>query len=384
MNNKNNLGQYFTKNKVLQKKVYQFILNKPKIILEPSIGRGDLINYIFKNNDEILFDMFEIDKSIKLLKCINYKDVNYGDFLEKEINKSYKTIIGNPPYIKQKKRNIYIDFIEKCYNLLCNKGELIFIVPSEFLKLTSTSKLLNDMLKNGSFTHIFHPNDEKLFEKASIDIIIFRYCKDKKLEKKVLYNDKLLHIINSDGLITFSENKNKDKLLFKDCFDIYVGIVSGKESVYKNSEIGNIEVLNGYNKIDKYIFIKEYPSNNKKINEYLLKNKDELIKRKIRKFNNNNWFEWGAPRNIKTIEKFKDDECIYIYNLTRNNNIAFKGKINYFGGNLIMLKPKENYDLDKIISYLNSEKFKNNFMFSNRFKIGHRQISNSYIPKDII
>ena len=106
MNNKNNLGQYFTKNKVLQKKVYQFILNKPKIILEPSIGRGDLINYIFKNNDEILFDMFEIDKSIKLLKCINYKDVNYGDFLEKEINKSYKTIIGNPPYIKQKKRNI--------------------------------------------------------------------------------------------------------------------------------------------------------------------------------------------------------------------------------------------------------------------------------------
>ena len=240
------------------------------------------------------------------------------------------------------------------------------------------------MLKNGSFTHIFHPNDEKLFEKASIDIIIFRYCKDKKLEKKVLYNDKLLHIINSDGLITFSENKNKDKLLFKDCFDIYVGIVSGKESVYKNSEIGNIEVLNGYNKIDKYIFIKEYPSNNKKINEYLLKNKDELIKRKIRKFNNNNWFEWGAPRNIKTIEKFKDDECIYIYNLTRNNNIAFKGKINYFGGNLIMLKPKENYDLDKIISYLNSEKFKNNFMFSNRFKIGHRQISNSYIPKDII
>ena len=40
------LGQYFTKDKKLQKVVYKFILNNPKIILEPSIGRGDLVKYI--------------------------------------------------------------------------------------------------------------------------------------------------------------------------------------------------------------------------------------------------------------------------------------------------------------------------------------------------
>ena len=33
-------GQYFTKHETLQKCVIEFILNKPKIILEPSIGRG--------------------------------------------------------------------------------------------------------------------------------------------------------------------------------------------------------------------------------------------------------------------------------------------------------------------------------------------------------
>lgn len=69
----------------------------------------------------------------------------------------------------------------------------------------------------------------------------------------------------------------------------------------------------------------------------------------------------------------------YVHNLTRKKNVAFKGKVNYFGGSLLMLIPKENINLDKIINYINSDTFKNNFMFSGRFKLGHRQISNSYI-----
>jgi len=167
-----------------------------------------------------------------LLSNINENDRNkiiYGDFLKQNILKKYKTIIGNPPYVRTQKGNLYIDFIEKCYNLLEDNGELIFIIPSDFLKLTSASKILNKM----------------------IDIIIFRYCKNSLLEKKVLYNDELLYITNSNGLITF----NKEDItkvpggtnMFQDYFDIYVGLVSGKEDVYKNEELGNIEVLNKCN-----------------------------------------------------------------------------------------------------------------------------------------
>ena len=43
---KNKLGQYFTTNIELQNKVYEFILNKPSNILEPSIGQGDLVVFI--------------------------------------------------------------------------------------------------------------------------------------------------------------------------------------------------------------------------------------------------------------------------------------------------------------------------------------------------
>ena len=384
MTTKHELGQYFTTNNDLKEKVFEFILNSPNNILEPSIGQGDLIQHITDKTPDIIFDMYEIDTSIKFLDKIQKDKVIYGDFMKQKIKKTYKTIVGNPPYVKTKKGNLYIDFTEKCYKLLDDNGELIFIVPSDFLKLTSSSKLLNEMMENGTFTHIYHPNNEKLFEGASIDVIIFRYCKNKLLEKKIMYNDKHQYITNSDGLITFTDEENTNKVMFKDYFDIYVGIVSGKEEVYKNEELGNIEVLNGEDKIEKYIYIEEFPSNNDKINKHLLNYKKDLIERQIRKFNEDNWFEFGATRNMTTINANLGKDCIYIYNLTRKSNVAFLGKVSYFGGNLIILIPKKSIDLNNMLSFINSDIFKSNFMFSGRFKIGHRIISNSFIPNEYL
>jgi len=384
MTAKHNLGQYYTTHIELKEKVFEFILNSPSNILEPSIGRGDLITFINNRLPNITFDMYEIDNNINLLDNIEKTNVIYEDFMTQHITKTYKTIIGNPPYVRTKKGNLYIDFTEKCYNLLDINGELIFIVPSDFLKLTSASKLLNSMMTQGTFTHIYHPHNEKMFANASIDVIIFRYCKNSSIEKKVLYNDKLLYITNSNGLITFDEKLNSNSVLFQDYFDIYVGLVSGKEEVYKNEELGNIELLNGENKVEKYIYIENYPCKDAKINEYLLQHKNELITRGIRKFTEKNWFEWGAPRNIDAINSNKTKDCIYIYNLTRKSDVSFLGKVTYFGGGLIMLKPKKMCDLNKIVAYINSNTFKANFMFSGRFKIGHRQICNSYIPNDCL
>ena len=375
-----NLGQYFTTHILLKEKIVEFILNSPDNILEPSVGRGDLVMFIKERIPTITFDMYEIDPTIQVLDKIQTDDVIYGDFIKQPITKRYKTIIGNPPYVRTKKGNLYIDFIEKCYNLLDPHGELIFIVPSDFLKLTSASKLLNVMMTNGTFTHIFHPNNEKMFENACINIIIFRYCKNDSIEKKVLYNDKLMYITNSDGLITFGQEENNNTIMFKDWFDIYVGIVSGKEEIYKNEELGNIKVLNGENKIDRYIYIDNFPCENENVNTYLLQHKKVLTERGIRKFNENNWFEWGAPRNITTINKNIGQECIYINNITRKSKVAFLGKVQYFGAGLLMLKPKKKCNLHNILSYMNSNAFKDYFMFSGRFKIGHRSLSNSFLP----
>lgn len=376
------LGQYFTTNSVLKQKVFEFILNNPKLILEPSVGRGDLVEYI-QSKIEVKFDMYEIDTNLKLLPSIISENVTYSNsnFLESKITKKYSTIIGNPPYVRTTSGNLYLDFIEKCYNLLDINGELIFIVPSDFIKLTSASKLINSLLQSGSITHIFNPNNDKLFEGATIDVIIFRYQKD-IITNIVEYNSVVKYLTNTNGIITFNESKdsNISSIIISEYFDVYVGIVSGKDEVYKNTKLGNIEVLNSNNKLDKFICITEYPSESKEINEYLLQNKEKLMQRRIRKFNDTNWWQWGALRNIKIINEYKGSDCIYLCNLTRKKVVAFTGKVSHFGGSLIMLKPKGNYNLTTIVEYFNSDAFKSNYTFSGRFKIGHKHISNALIP----
>lgn len=373
-------GQYFTTNYKLKEKLISFILNKPDIILEPCIGRGDLVISILEVMPNVIIDMFEIDNTITLLdKVKSSENIKYVDFLKHIINKKYKTIIGNPPYVKIKKGrgNLYIEFIEKCYNLLDDGGELIFIVPANFFKLTHSSKLLIEMIQYGNFTHIYHPHNEKLFQNATIDVLIFRYCHGNKTNE-ILYNDKLMYVNNSDGIITFNINKETTASLIKDYFNLYVGMVSGRDKIYKNKTLGNIQVLTSEDKIEKFVCLLEFPCTDNKINKYLLKHKEELLSRKIRNFNENNWFEWGALRNFDTINEELGRDCIYIHTLTRKDKVAFVGTVEYFGGGLIIMIPKKKCDLYKVVDYLNSFEFRNKFIFSGRFKIGHKQLSNSY------
>jgi adenine-specific DNA-methyltransferase len=372
------LGQYFTTNLSLKCKVMEFIKNSPDCILEPSIGQGDLVEYISQNMTT-QFDMIELDTNIKLLPTIDQSQVIYHDFLEYPCTNTYKTIIGNPPYVKTKSGNLYIDFIAKCYQLLEEDGELIFVIPSDFFKLTSAGPTIDLLHANGTFTDIYHPHDENLFLGASIDVLIFRYQKTRSLEHVCSYNNEHKYISNINGILLFVDDLEGMEAIGIH-FNAYVGIVSGLEKVFKVS-IGNIQVLTGYNKLDSYILIKEYPSGDKLIDDHLLANKTQLLSRRIKSFNQTNWYQWGALRNTHAMESDTPQECIYIHNLTRNNRVAFIDKIQYFGGNLIMLKPKNGIDLHMVVTYLNSEAFKKNYTFSGRFKIGQRQLVNAQIPK---
>lgn len=374
---KKSLGQYFTISEDLQNKVFELIKNKNEHLLEPSFGAGHLLKKCKEYNKNYPMDCYEIDTTIKpVVKFNKYQIVKYGDFTKEKITKKYKTIIGNPPYVKQKTGNLYLKFIEMCVGLLDTYGELIFIVPSDFIKLTKASKLVKKMLESGSFTHFYFPNKENLFEEASIDVCIFRYEKDLK-QDTVLVNDVQKYIVNSDGILTFSETRNVGKKI-AELFNVYVGIVSGRDKIYK-VPFGNIEVLTDENRIEKFIYTDTYPSNNKKIDTHLMKHKKELLERRIKKFNETNWYQWGAPRNKKTVEKNLGKECIYIKNVTRSKEVAFINKVQYFGGSLLCLIPKETVEqsvLQEIVQHLNSEEFQKNYIYAGRFKIGHKQVEN--------
>ena len=378
---KNSKGQYFTEDEYLKRSVYQLIKNEG-CILEPSVGKGHLPQYIKSCNPDATFDLYEIDNTLELLDGV--ENVKYTDFLREEIDNTYNTIVGNPPYIKTPKGNAYIHFIKRCFNLLNDNGELIFIVPSDFIKLTSSSSLINEMMEHGTFTDFIFPNNESLFRNASIDVIIFRYCKDSTLDKVCNVNDKVKYLINTNGILTFKDTL-EDTSLVSDYFDAYVGLVTGNESVFKNATLGNIELLCSKENTKNYILLEKFPSGNDELDNYMKSNKDILLSRKIRKFNESNWWQWGALRNYNTIKDKIGINCIYISNLTRANEVAFIGKVQLFSGSLIILIPKTKIDLNLVCKCLNSNEFKSDYTFAGRFKIGHRQLLNASlnIPSNV-
>ena len=81
------------------------------------------------------------------------------------------------------------------------------------------------------------------------------------------------------------------------------------------------------------------------------------------------------------MEEHKGRPCIYVKNLTRNTIVAFKGTVTYFGGKLLCLIPRTEIDLDNIVTYLNSDMFKKNYMYAGRFKIGQRQLANAVLSE---
>jgi hypothetical protein len=118
----------------------------------------------------------------------------------------------------------------------------------------------------------------------------------------------------------------------------------------------------------------------------LYANKTALLERRIRSFTDKNWFEWGAPRNIKIIEEKMGQACIYVRTITRSSEVAFLDKVQYFGGGLLCLIPKKSVSLatlKKIVEFLNTNEFQKEYMYSGRFKIGHKQISNVVLNKII-
>ena len=385
---KKELGQFFTCAESLQRFVFDHVKHRGSTLLEPSFGAGHLLKLFLQHDPNYPMVCYELDHTIAPVVPFNEHQMTiYADFTKQQIRQRYKTIIGNPPYIKQSSGNLYIKFIEQCYELLEPDGELLFIVPSDFFKLTSASAIITKLAENGSFTHVLFPHDETLFKDASIDVTAFRY--EKNLKKPRTKTNKTVTIVNGksmlcnvmNGIVTFSDSEQTGSPL-SDTFDVYVGLVSGRDEIYR-VPFGNVDVLSDKGKVDRFIFPESYPTNNKAIDDHLLANKEALLERKIRKFSESNWFEWGAPRNLTAIRANLDKPCIYVKNLTRSKEVSFLGRVQFFGGTLLCLIPKQTITeaaLKRVIDFLNSEIVQKDYLYAKRFKIGHKQVSNILLP----
>lgn len=378
---KKDMGQYFTISEELQQFVFDHVKHRSALLLEPSFGAGHLLQKFKAYDAQYPMHCYEIDSSIPpIVSFTSNQRVVYGDFTSQRLEETYQTIIGNPPYVKQKKGNLYLRFIDLCFRSLAENGEMIFIVPSDFLKATSAASLIEEMIQQGSFTDFLFPHNETLFEGANIDVVVFRYEKG-LFQPTALVNGKEQFCNVSKGIVTFSESAAVGTPL-ESLFHVYVGLVSGRDEIYR-VPFGNTSILCDKDKVESFIFTDTFPTTDPAINEHLLAHKEELLQRKIKKFTEKNWFEWGAPRNLTHIRTHGGKPCIYVRNLTRQKEVAFLGTVQPFGGSLLCLVPKEEKGEEarkKIAEYLNTPAFQHDYLYAGRFKMGHKQLSTAILP----
>ena len=186
-------------------------------ILNPAEDQFKIKKSIIKHN---LFGVDLDTQAIKLcqLRLINWvynrkatqerdllkNNIILGNFLieDKIVDfKKFDIILGNPPYIENKKMkssfnkqilkqkyesayklyDISILFIERAYQLLKNKGICSFIITNKFLSADYGLKIRNLLINQTKILEIIDISLLKIFKNASIYPIIISFLKSKNL-----------------------------------------------------------------------------------------------------------------------------------------------------------------------------------------------------------
>jgi len=372
-NNVENLGQIFTPQHIVSTMLN--LRENDGLILEPSSGDGAILRNLQKDAVGI-----EIDK--RLVKDSRVKNIDFFDYSTEH---KFDTIIGNPPYVRfqdilletqfkldlnifDRRTNLYQFFIKKSIEHLNENGELIFITPKDFLKATSSVQLNKFIYENGTITDIIDFGDERIFGKYTPNVIIFRF--EKNNFSRITNISKQFTFAN--GQLYFTNNRYPIK--FNDLFFVKVGAVSGADKIFESEEFGNSDFVCSYTnqtgKTKRMIYQEKH--------KYLEQFKEQLISRKIRKFNENNWWEWGR--------KFFDSDLprIYVNNKTRFKKPFFRNSSKYYDGSVLAIFPKfKHLNLDEVVELLNSVNWNElGFITDGRFQFSQRSLENTVLPKE--
>jgi adenine-specific DNA-methyltransferase len=328
MYNVESFGQVFTPKAVVSE-MLQLRRNYNGRTLEPSCGDGAFA-------DEIPGCVrIELDKRFCTPETLNI------DFFDYPLSEKFDCIIGNPPYVRyqdilpetkkklrstlfDERSNLYLFFIEKCIRHLNDGGELIFITPRDFLKATSSIKLNQFIYENGTITDITDLGDKKVFSGFHPNCIIFRFEKGNFSRKTNVSKEFVL----ASGQLLFTDNAYPVR--FKEIFEVKVGAVSGNDAIFTSEEYGNADFVcsstHKTGKTKRMIFNTPHP--------FLNKFKSELLSRKIRNFDESNWWQWGRLHHISTKKR------IYVNAKTRAEKPFFVHECKHYDGSVLAIFPK--------------------------------------------
>ena len=339
--------------------------------LEPSSGDGAFVQCI-PNCIGI-----EIDPRHCSPNAINM------DFFDYPVSEKFETIIGNPPYVRyqdilpntknklhsqlfDERSNLYLFFIEKCVQHLTDSGELIFITPRDFLKATSSIRLNAFLYEQGTITDVIDLGDKKIFQGFSPNCIIFRF--EKGNFSRITNNTQIFSHIN--GQLLFA--KQSYSLLFNDIFRVKVGAVSGCDTIFAQDDLGNADFVcsttakTGNTK--RMIFNINIP--------YLQVYKEQLMNRRIRFFDETNWWQWGRLHHIS------EQERIYVNAKTRNTRPFFTHHCKNYDGSVLALFPHNpQADITELCHLLNEVDWQElGFVCDGRYLFSQKSLENAPLP----
>jgi len=361
---KHKYGQYFTPKFVADFMVSLADIIHTSKILEPSAGKGVFIDSLLENGYSDI-DAYEIDKEL----IHNHKNIINKSFISTKFNNKYDLIIGNPPFIRWKnleeelKEELIINplwlqyfnslcdylyiFILKSIELLKENGQLIFICPEYWLNTKHSQTLRDYMISNGYFEEIIHFNETKIFDNATVSIIIFKYIKSKSKVETIHFTkyykqnvltkgilDKIRMKINSNDIETYTlpqfkigkrwilsklEQNKKNKLFENTCskkqfnFDLFGDSIGNQyDTIGDICEIGN-GMVSGLDKV--------FQLNGEELNEYEKNSRIDVLKAKdLRPYGFDEITKYIFVQDVEDEEILKNGYPNFYNKLVKNKN----------------------------------------------------------------
>lgn len=408
------LGQFFTHHPDVYRSMVSLVTHVRGRALEPSAGEGHLVEVLEKQRPGLDIDAVELDRRLAP-QCDTR--IEYADFFEwaETCQHRYDVIFGNPPYVAWKdadgstkqaasvvkkryssKTNLYHLFIDRCVDLLADGGELIFIVPKEWLYTTSAAPLREKLSREGSVTHLVDCGEEKLFADASVPaLLIFRFVKGVKDDtsyyatlddhlnnrpsgrRLIMAGPRWALLADDDAEVVSRWGK------LGDVFDVKVGFVTGLDAAYKVAcpegfEPGCVqqqvttkrvgEWFINVNHIDRE---EDLPAS---VAEHLGRWRDRLLSRRIARFDQSNWWKYGAVRNADAMAS--DRRRIYVLTKTRSSAPFFTHPVRHYTGGVLGLFLRdgwEDVELEELVSFLNSPLYRR--LFEGMFLTSSNKVS---------
>ena len=341
-------------------------------VLEPAAGKGAFLSCLDHNAVGIELDcsLAATARSAGRAAAPNgiisrAPQLLHMDFFAYPTSEQFDTIIGNPPYVRfrdispatkhllptdlfDQRSNLYLFFIAKCMQHLTTGGELIFITPRDFIKATSARKLNAALYDQGSITHYLELGDAAIFANATPNCAIWRWEKgrtDRRMQTGGHFNCR-------DGQIWFGQASSRDGhstsvVQLSDFMDLKVGAVSGADEVFitNRKRTGTMGTAMVCSRTASTGETRQMLYN--RYHQCLDPHKPRLLRRKIRTFTEDNWWQWG--RNYCA----RPGRRVYVNCKTRHPKPFFASDHEAYDGSVIALFPKPGINPDRAASQLN-------------------------------